>query len=86
MVTVRSDMTLKSMPLGVQRWMSGRMSRTPSTVSMTLASGCLVTCTRTAGLPANQPAARVLRTPRETVAISPTRVTPPLRERTMTFS
>ena len=82
-ITVRSDIVLKLTPGGIQRCKSGKMRRTPSTVLMTLASGSLVICSRTAGLPLYQPAARVLRTPRVTVATSPKRTTAPPLVRTI---
>ena len=81
-VTVRSAMIENWMPAGTQRWISGRSAFTRSTVSITLASACLVMVMRMAGLPLYQPAARLLRTPRSTVATSASRTTVPLAERT----
>ena len=48
-VVVRSDSTLMSMPAGIQRCRSGSSAFTRSTVSMTLASGCLLMMSNTAG-------------------------------------
>ena len=49
MVCVRSDITSMSMPPGIRRLSSGISAFTPSTASMTLASGCLVMKSTTAG-------------------------------------
>ena len=63
MVSVRSDRTEMSMPAGIQRFSSGSSARMWSTVSMTLASACLVMMSSTDGWPLNQAAERRLRTP-----------------------
>ena len=60
---VRSDSTEMSMPAGIQRLSLGSSALTRSTVSMTLASGCLVMISSTAGCLLNMAAERVLRVP-----------------------
>ena len=77
MVPVRSESTEMSMPAGIQRLSSGTSSRMRSTVSMTLASGCLVMMSRTAGWASNMAAERELRVPCSTVATSERRTTLP---------
>ena len=79
MDSVRSVSVLILTPAGIQRPSSGRSALTASTVSITLASGCFVICKITAGLPLNQPAARILRTPLLIVAMSPNRTAAPFR-------
>ena len=56
-----------------------------STVSMTLASACLVTTSSTDGCRLNQAAERLLRTPSSTSAIAPSRTTVPLADFTTRF-
>ena len=68
---VRSDTTEMETLAGMKRLSSGSRALTLSTVSITLACGCLVIRSSTAGLPLNQPAARVLRTPWRISATSP---------------
>ena len=80
MVVVRSDRTEISMSAGIQRLSSGSSSRMRSTVSMTLASACLVMTSSTEGCPLNQAAERLLRTPCSTAAMSPSRTTVPLAD------
>ena len=83
MDSVRSVSVLILTPAGIQRPSSGKSAFTASTVSITLASGCLVICKITAGLPLNHPAARLFRTPCLISAISPKRIAAPLRLATM---
>ena len=78
MVPVRSDRTEMSMPGGIQRLISGISSLMRSTVSMTLASRCLVMMSRIAGWSLNMAAARELRLLCSTVATSDRRTTLPL--------
>ena len=78
MVPVRSDRMEMSMPGGIQRLISGSSSLMPSTVSMTLASRCLVMMSRIAGWALNMAAARELRLLCSTVATSERRTTLPL--------
>ena len=75
-VVVRSVSVVMSMPAGIQRWISGSSVFTRSTVSITLASGCLVMNSSTAGFLLNQPDERVLRTDRSMVAMSASRTGP----------
>ncbi len=77
MVPVRSESTEMSMPAGIQRLISGSSSRMRSTVSMTLASPCLVMMSRIAGWALNMAAARELRLLCSTVATSDRRTTLP---------
>ncbi len=76
-VTVRSVKIEMSTPAGTQRRSSGSSAFTRSTVSMTLALGCLVTMSSTEGRLLYQPAARRLLLPRSTVATSPSFTTVP---------
>ena len=76
-IIVRSRITSKRTPAGAQRSMSGSAAFTASTVSMTLASGCLVTLISTPGRLFTQPALRLLRTPCSTTATSCTRIIVP---------
>ena len=62
-VVVRSENTATSTPAGIHWRSSGSSAFTRSTVSMTLASGCLVTMSRMEGFLLNQPAARRVRVP-----------------------
>ncbi len=79
MVVVRSLSTDTSTPAGIHCRRAGSCAFTRSTVSITLASGCLVTISRTDGCLLYQPAARRVRTPRFTSATSPRRtIVPPL--------
>ena len=66
-----------SMPAGIQRLSSGSSSRMRSTVSMTLASACLVMTSSTEGWRLNQAAERLLRTPCSTEAMAESRTTVP---------
>src|SRR5262245_3570944 len=61
-VVVRSESMDISTPAGIQRLMSGMISRMRSTVSITLASTDFVIISRTDGLPLYQPNERLLRT------------------------
>ena len=56
-----------SMPAGIQRCSSGSSALMRSTVSMTLASACLLMISSTAGWRSNVAAERVLRVPCSTV-------------------
>jgi hypothetical protein len=76
-VAVRSDSTVISIPVGIQRCRSGSSALTASTVSMTLASGCLRMMSRTAGWRSNMAAERVLRVPCSIVATLDRRTTLP---------
>ncbi len=58
MVVVLSCVTVMSMAAGIEAFSCGSMARMLSTVSMMLASGCLVTEIRIAGLPLTRPALR----------------------------
>ena len=82
---VRSDRTEISMSAGIQRLSSGSSSRMRSTVSMTLASACLVMTSSTEGWRLNQAAERLLRMLCSTVAMSPSRTTVPLAAFTTRF-
>ena len=62
MVRVRSDSTEISVSAGIQRLSSGSSSWMRSTVSITLASACLVMTSSTDGCRLNQAAERLLRT------------------------
>ena len=70
-VPVRSVSTAISIPAGIQRRRSGSTALMRSTVSMTLASACLVTVTSTAGRPSYQAAERELRVPCSMLARAP---------------
>ncbi len=83
MVWVRSDNTLISMPAGIQRLMSGSVSRMRSTVSITLELACLLMTSSTEGRPLNQPAARLLRTLASIEATADSRTTVSFLVRTM---
>ncbi len=76
-VPVRSDRTEISMPGGIQRLISGMRARMRSTVSMTLASPCLVMVSRMAGSLLNIAAERALRVACSIVATSDSRTTLP---------
>ena len=78
MVWVRSDRISMSTPAGIQRLISGSISRTRSTVSITLASADLVSTRRIEGWPLYQPNERLLRTPGSIEAIADSRTTVPL--------
>ena len=78
-VPVRSEKMVKSTPAGIHCFSSGSSAFTRSTVSMTLASLCLVIVSRTDGSLLNQAAERVLRTASSTSAISDSRTTLPSR-------
>ena len=71
MVKVRSLSTEMSMLAGIQRLSSGTSARMRSTVSMTLASACLVMMSSTAGWPLYQAAERTLRVLCVMAAIEP---------------
>ena len=77
MVPVRSERIEMSMPGGIQRLISGSSSLMASTVSMTLASRCLVMMSRMAGWALNIAADRELRLLCSTVATSDRRATVP---------
>ena len=77
-VPVRSDRIEMSMSAGIQRLISGISARMWSTVSMTLASPCLVMISSTEGCRLNQAAERLLRVLCSTVAMSESRTTLPL--------
>jgi hypothetical protein len=77
MVVVRSDRIEILRSAGIQRFSSGNSSLMRSTVSMTLASACLVTTSRIDGFRLNQAAARVLRTLGSIEAIAESRTTDP---------
>ena len=77
MVSVRSDNTEISVSGGIQRFRSGNSSLMRSTVSITLASACLVMTSRTDGCRLNHAAERLLRTPASTDAMAPSRTTVP---------
>ena len=77
MVWVRSVNTEMSRPAGTHCRSSGSKSKMRSTVSMTLASPCLVMISRTEGSLLNQPAALLLRTLGRMVAMSERRITVP---------
>ena len=70
MVPVRSTSVEISTPAGSHSFSSGSSARTLSTVSITLASPCLVIWIRTAGCLLNQAIERVLRTESSTSATS----------------
>ena len=84
-VVVRSDRIEISMSAGIHCLSSGRSSRTRSTVSMTLASACLVMTSSTEGRPLNQAAERLLRTLCSTAAMLPSCTTVPLAAFTTMF-
>ena len=60
----------------------GSSARTPSTVSMTLAPGCSVTSTITAGSPLNKPSVLMFSTLSATSATSSSRIAAPSRQAT----
>ena len=70
MELVLSDATSSVTSDGNWARSSGSRSRTPSTVWMTLAPGCIVTRTMTAGWLLNRPSVRVSSTPSTTLATS----------------
>ena len=77
MVAVRSESTEMSIAAGIHRRKSGSMAFTRSTVSITLASGCLRMMSSTAALWSNFAAERVLRVPCSIVATLASRTTLP---------
>ena len=77
MVRVRSDRMEMSMSAGIQRLSSGKSVLMRSTVSMTLASGCLVMISSTDGWRLNEAAERLLRLPSWIEAISDSRTMAP---------
>ena len=81
-VPVRSDRIETSMSAGIQRLISGISARMLSTVSMTLASPCLVMMISTDGSRLNQAAERLLRVLCSTDAMSESRTTLPLADLT----
>ena len=83
-VPVRSDRIEKSMSAGIQRLISGISALMLSTVSMTLASPCLVMISSTEGCLLYQAAERVLRVLCSTVAMSESRTTVPFELFTIT--
>ena len=85
MVPVRSTSVEISTPAGIHCFSSGISARTRSTVSMTLASPCLVIWISTAGCLLNQAIDRLLRTESSTSATSESRTKLPF-ELLMTMS
>ena len=81
-IWVRSDSTENWMSGGIQRLSSGSSAWMRSTVSMTLASACLVIWRRTAGCRLYQAAERLLRVNSSMVAIEPSSVTAPFADLT----
>jgi hypothetical protein len=81
-VPVRSESTEILMLGGIHCLSSGSSSRMRSTVSMTLASPCLVMMSSTEGSRLNHAAERVLRTPCSIVAMAESRTTAPFAART----
>jgi len=79
---VRSDATCRVTSPGSCACRVGSSARTPSTVSMTLASGCRVTSTMTAGWPLNRPRVLMFSTPSITSATSCRRIAAPSRQAT----
>ena len=82
MELVRSEATCSLTSSGSCACSSGSRARTPSTVSMTLAPGCSVTSTITAGSPLNRPSVLMFSTPSLTSATSRSRTAAPLRQAT----
>ena len=82
MELVRSDATCMRTSCGNWACSCGSSARTPSTVSMTLAPGWLVTSTITAGWPLNRPSVLMFSTPSHTSATSCRRIAEPLRHAT----
>ena len=81
-IKVRSDSTEKRSPAGTHRLSSGRRVWIRSTVSITLASDCLVIVIRTAGSLLNQAAERALRVLSSMVAIDESRTAVPFGDLT----
>ena len=79
---VRSEATCMVTSCGSWACRVGSSARTPSTVSMTLAPGWLVTSTITAGSPLNRPRVLMFSTPSVTSAMSCRRIAAPSRQAT----
>ncbi len=79
MELVLSEATCSSMSAGSCALSSGTSARTPSTVVITLAPGCFVMITTTAGLPLNSPSVRTSSGPSVTLAMSSSFTAAPLR-------